>query len=167
MIRRMFTLGAALAGLALTTQAPEFAQQYRQRLGGAIDELAAVARDFDRDAGASALSRDEALGRLQRSGDPFVRDRGTSIEGTIGRLARLEAQERAFDAAAPIARPIVVLRDPDPGIATAAWEIFEPAVPLTGPAALWGLLGALLGWGPAAVVAALAGRRRRKVRLSA
>ena len=60
----------ALAGLALFSQAPEFAQQYRQRIGGAVDELRIVVADFDRDAATSQMTRDEALDELTGSGEP-------------------------------------------------------------------------------------------------
>ena len=36
LLRRGFVLAAGLAGALSASQAPEFAQQYRQRLGGAI-----------------------------------------------------------------------------------------------------------------------------------
>ena len=43
---RIFTVLTMLAGGTLTSQLPEFAQQYRQRLGGAIDALEQVMTDF-------------------------------------------------------------------------------------------------------------------------
>ena len=41
---------AAAAGALTASQLPEFAQQYRQRLGGALEELRQVVADFDADA---------------------------------------------------------------------------------------------------------------------
>jgi len=43
----------ALAG----SQIPEFAQQYRQRLGGAIDELNRMIAQFDSEAAGQSLTR--------------------------------------------------------------------------------------------------------------
>jgi hypothetical protein len=48
-LRRVVFFLALLIGIA-ASQVPEFAQQYRQRLGGAIDELARVIGEFDSDA---------------------------------------------------------------------------------------------------------------------
>ena len=47
MRRMLATIGGL--GLAVTmSQFPEYAQQYTQRLGGAVDELRVVTEDFDR-----------------------------------------------------------------------------------------------------------------------
>ena len=53
-MRRMI---AGIGGLALAivlSQFPEYAQQYTQRLGGAVDELRVITEDFDRAALAAA-----------------------------------------------------------------------------------------------------------------
>ena len=42
MLHRSFTGLIAAAGLVSASQMPEFAQQYRQRLGGAVEELRVV-----------------------------------------------------------------------------------------------------------------------------
>ena len=44
--RRLALAIAVLAGL-IGSQAPEFAQQYRQRLGGALEELNRIVSEFD------------------------------------------------------------------------------------------------------------------------
>ena len=64
---RILTLAGALTGGAVVSQAPEFAQQYRQRIGGALQELNAVVADFDKDAAASDMTREQALTRYSRS----------------------------------------------------------------------------------------------------
>ena len=50
MIFRTLVLGVAVVSGATTSQLPEFAQQYRQRMGGAIDALSQVVTDFREDA---------------------------------------------------------------------------------------------------------------------
>ena len=47
MILRALTLAGGLTGAAVSSQFPEFSQQYTQRLGGAVDALAVVVADFD------------------------------------------------------------------------------------------------------------------------
>ena len=47
--------GAALA--VVLSQFPEYAQQYTQRLGGAVDELRRQTQSFDQDAAEGGLTR--------------------------------------------------------------------------------------------------------------
>ncbi|MCB1465490.1 MAG: DUF2937 family protein [Nitratireductor sp.] len=139
----VITTSAAL-GLALFSQAPEFAQQYRQRLGGALEELRTVVSDFDRDADASSMTREQALEQMQAAGERFTRDRGASMARTVERYDTLSGQQMAMETAQPIARPLLVLRNPDPRVIEGAWGIYEPALPLNLPGALYGGTGALL-----------------------
>ena len=44
---RIAAVGFGVLGGFLASQGPEFSQQYRQRLGGAIDELNRVVARFD------------------------------------------------------------------------------------------------------------------------
>ena len=79
MRRALATLGGL--GLAIAcSQFPEYAQQYEQRLGGAVDELRIIVADFDADARKFGLSREEALGRYAASPDPFIMARGPTID---------------------------------------------------------------------------------------
>jgi hypothetical protein len=48
-VRRLALAIAVLAGL-IGSQGPEFAQQYRQRLGGALEELHRIIAEFDAEA---------------------------------------------------------------------------------------------------------------------
>jgi hypothetical protein len=131
----------AIAGGTAGSQAPEFSQQYLQRLGGAVSELREVAEIFDEDARAEGLQREAALNRLIRSEDSLTRRRGDSMATTLDRYENLAAQYRALEAARPIIRPVEMLHHPDPKIIREAWEIYEPAVPVTQPGIAWGLLG--------------------------
>ncbi|MFX5510351.1 DUF2937 family protein, partial [Acinetobacter baumannii] len=78
------------------SQLPEFAQQYRQRLGGAVDEIKRVVANFDADAARLSLSRDQGLERLKANGDQFIRQRGEQLEQDIARGDRLEQQLQAY-----------------------------------------------------------------------
>ena len=65
-IARTVGLAFGLLGGLVASQAPEFGQQYRQRLGGAIDELNRVVARFDEDArrpGRSGTARSTSCGR--------------------------------------------------------------------------------------------------------
>lgn len=160
-LTKTVTTGCALAGLAIFSQAPEFAQQYRQRLGGAVDELRAVVADFDKDALDAGRTRTEALGTMQRNNDEFVRSRSTSMAKTINRFESLRGQQAAFEAAHPLWRPLLVFGSPDEAVIDGAWQIFEPAVPLTRHGMSWGGIGAFLA-GLAGFVLTRPFRRRRR-----
>ncbi|MCP4072039.1 MAG: DUF2937 family protein [Hyphomicrobiales bacterium] len=138
------TIASALAGLAIFSQAPEFAQQYRQRIGGAVEELRAVVVDFDEDAGNSQLSREQALDRMIKSTEHLTRDRGRSMTWTIGRFERLNRQQNRLENSHPLTRPLLILKNPDGLLLDNAWEAFEPALPINSPGLLYGGLGALL-----------------------
>lgn len=138
------TIASAMAGLAVFSQAPEFAQQYRQRIGGAVDELKMVVVEFDKDASGSQMSRQEALNELTGSLETFPRNRGESMTKTISRHERLSEQREWLEKSHPLTRPLLVLKSPDSKLLNRAWEIYEPALPLTAPGALYGGLGALL-----------------------
>ncbi|MCB1414939.1 MAG: DUF2937 family protein [Nitratireductor sp.] len=143
---RILTLAGALTGGAVVSQAPEFAQQYRQRIGGALQELSAVVADFDKDAAASDMTREEALTRYSRSQDRFLRDRGASIDQTLLRHARLTQQREALEAAIPLMKPFHVAQYADPALVEGAWEDFKPAVPLTAEGGIYAAGGAVTGW---------------------
>jgi len=79
MFRFTSLLIAGCVGAMISSQAPEFMQQYKQRLGGAIDELAQVVRHFDNDANKAGMDRASAIERYTRSGDSFFVQRGHSM----------------------------------------------------------------------------------------
>ena len=145
-LARILTLLFSLSGLATFSQAPEFAQQYRQRLGGAVEELRRVVADFDADAGRSSMSREQALSEMKAAETPFVRDRGASMSSTITRYETLENQLGEIDAASQLVRPLLVLKSLDRQIVEDAWRVFEPAVPLTIAGGIWGGAGLMLGF---------------------
>lgn len=143
-LSRSITLVAAVAGLGTLSQAPEFAQQYRQRVGGAVDELRVVVEDFDKDAANSGMDRTQALEQMLRSNEQFPKDRGASMNRTMTRYSALAEQKTAMDNAHPVTRPLFVLRYPDTQIIENAWEDFEPALPFTIAGLVYGGIGALI-----------------------
>lgn len=161
MIARAVMLLVALAGGATTSQLPEFAQQYRQRLGGAIDALTVVVEEFRQDAQANGLTVPEAVTMLSSASDGLVRAQGERMARTIARLDRLEAQRRAMLEAGPFVRVAVMAGSLDPVLAEATLDDFEPGVPVTSEGAVMaggGFLGVLFG---GSLIGRIARRRRR------
>ncbi|HYF53958.1 MAG TPA: DUF2937 family protein, partial [Salinarimonas sp.] len=101
---RIVAFGLGLAGAVCLSQGPEYAQQYRQRLGGAIDELRTIVKRFDADARAVGESREGALGRLAANADELARRQGLSMHAAARRLEGLEAQRRRMDEAGAFGR---------------------------------------------------------------
>jgi hypothetical protein len=138
-----------VGGLALGfgfAQFPEYAQQYEQRLGGAVDELRIIVDDFDRGAASFGLNREDALMRYAISPDEFLQDRGLSMRMIIGRYERLSADLEALQNASPLQRVQFMPRYLDSDVGARALENFQPGVPATGEALAWGLAGTVLGY---------------------
>lgn len=130
---------------AAAAQLPEFAQQYRQRLGGAIDELASVVARFDEDARSAGLDRASAIQTYGQTGEPFLTRRGLSMEQAITRLTLLKEQSSRIETTEPVLRPARVLTTPDAVIMRGTVRDFEPAVPVTMSGVIYGIVGAILG----------------------
>lgn len=143
MILRSLALAGGLTGAAATSQFPEYSQQYLQRLGGAVDALAEVVADFDASAAASDLSRDAALAQMH--GTPFLERRGADMARSIARYERLSADLQRLEGQGPFMRAYHASRFTDRDIATAAWQAFQPAVPVSFAGLSFAAFGFLLG----------------------
>lgn len=166
----MFTrrLAAAIGLLfaLLGTQGPEFSQQYRQRLGGALDELKRVVASFNADAAKQSITPVEAIARLEGNPDPLAQARGAAIESDIARRNKLQAAFDAMQDAGPVQRLGAMAIDFDPAIGADTLQNFEPAVPVTSESLLVGALALVIGWG-ATHVCAYPIRRRWQARREA
>ena len=162
LLRRLALAVGVLCGLA-ATQGPEFAQQYRQRLAGAVDELSRAVATFDAEAAAETITPDEAIRRLQDNGDLLARERGRDMADDKARLARLQDSQTAFAGGAPVRRLATFFADFDAGVARRAWGDFQPAVPTTVEAFVVGAAGWVLGWAATHLVVWPVRRRARRV----
>ena len=137
-IRRLALFFALLFGFAMT-QLPEFVAQYEQRLGGAIDELAAIVTRFDSDSAQQSLTQSGGIDRLRANGDAFVRERGDQMQDDVVRLARLRETQTAFRSDGPVSRLATFASHYDSRVARGAYDDFKPAVPTTAEAFVLGL----------------------------
>lgn len=147
MIQRRIALFIALLCSLLMTQLPEYAGQYEQRLGGAIDELRAIIAQFDRDSAAQGLNEQGGIERLRQNTDVFVQQRGDQMADISARLARLEAVQQMLKTSGPAERLELIATHYDPGIAARALQSFQPAVPVSTEAFILGFIGFLAGGG--------------------
>ena len=146
-IVRICAVGCGLLGGLVASQGPEFSQQYRQRLGGGIDELKQVVGRFDADARASGETPQSAIARLRSNTDDLAGRQGAAMQGNLDRLGRLEAHRQQMIDAGPFGRVALMLRDGDVDILNAAYRDFEPAVPVTQEGLLSTAFGFIVVWG--------------------
>ena len=130
-IVRIIAFGCGLTGGIVASQGPEFAQQYRQRLGGSIDELRQVITRFDADAQASGETQDSAIARLRSNTDDFVSRQGAAMQANVERLRNLEIHRETMMQAGSFSRIALMARDGDRDVMEAVYRDFEPAVPVT------------------------------------
>lgn len=146
MIGRLFALTIGLFSGLVASQAPEFAQQYRQRLGGAIDELRIIVARFDETARAAGLSRSDAITRFAQQSDPVVQGQAGLMGDLVDRLGRLERQRDDMAEAGPFGRMLAALRGADPVLARSTYLDFEPAWPATSEGLVAGGTGFAAAW---------------------
>jgi hypothetical protein len=162
MIGRFIVGLAALFGALISSQFPEFSAQYRQRLGGALEELRVIVSEFDASATRSGLSRDDALARFDETGEPFLQEQGSSAGTTIRRFENLASQRDRLETASPVMRPVVVLSGPDRRVLEGTWQDYEPAVPVTPSGFVWAALGFFLAGGLVSLIRQVFSAMRRR-----
>lgn len=131
-------------GAVLFSQAPEFMQQYLQRLGGHLDEARRQLLQFENAAKSSGLSLDELIHRTTTNAEPAVAKLGGVMTDTVARVDTLAAAQSALLDASLWTRPFVFLQHLDLAIARATWSVFKPAVPTTIEGVVYALLGMLV-----------------------
>lgn len=143
MLRILALLGGLTGALGLS-QYPEFAQQYYQRLSGAVDELRVVAVGFDTAARAAGLSRQEALAQLD--GSEFRSSLRGSLSTNLARYEKLNANYEVLSRRSPIKRLAEPWRYMDPELRRRTWEEFKPALPVTFEGLMSAAAGYFAGW---------------------
>jgi hypothetical protein len=161
MIFRSIALVIALAGAFVASQVPEFAQQYRQRLGGAVDELARVIDNFDGDAAASGTDRSGGLALMARNSEPLVRAQAVTMARTIIRYDRLLKQQAAIQSSTPFVRLTAFFQDFDRPLVESTLRNYEPAVPATSEGVVFAVIGFFVVYGLLAFIGTIFRPRRR------
>mgnify|MGYP001551093937 CR=1 FL=1 len=131
-------------GAVIFSQAPEFMQQYLQRLGGHLDEARRQLRQFRHAAEQSGLTLDRFITQTSANSDTAVAKLGGVMSDAVTRVDRLQSAQSALLDASLWTRPFVFLRHVDSSIAHATWTIFKPAVPTTVEGMVYALCGMLV-----------------------
>jgi Protein of unknown function (DUF2937) len=159
-VRRLAVAVALIAGV-IGSQGPEFAEQYRQRMGGAVDELKRIVAQFDAAAAREGLTPPQAVGRLEQNAEPLAQEQGQDMVQTIARANRFEEELKEMQSTGPLKRIYVMAKDFDPEIAGHTLDNYEPAAPLSLEAVVAAGLAAIGGWAATHLVAWPIRRARR------
>jgi Protein of unknown function (DUF2937) len=146
MLAHPFISAVSIAVGLLFSQAPEFTQQYIQRLCGAVDELSRIVQHFDTDARRSGYDRSGALRVMGDNPEPLVRDQGQRMTENIERLARLRTQQQALREGQGFERLAQFTLNLDPPLMQRTFRDYVPALPLTTEGVLLTLLGFLISF---------------------
>jgi hypothetical protein len=131
----------SVLGALVFSQAPEFMQQYLQRLGGHLDEARRQLHQFEQVATQSGITLDRLITQTAASAEPSVSRLGHVMQEAVQRVDTLTAAQAALHDASLWTRPFVFLRYVDLDIARATAAVFRPAVPTTAEGLIYALLG--------------------------
>lgn len=130
-----------VGGAVIFSQAPEFMQQYLQRLGGHLDEARRQLEQFTKVASQSGLSLEKFIAQTNANPDGAVAKLGGVMREAGERVEHLETAQAAIANASPLGRPFAFLQHVDAEIANATWAVYKPAVPTTVEGLLYALVG--------------------------
>jgi hypothetical protein len=154
MRRTLGILGGLVLGAGLS-QFPEYAQQYTQRLGGAVDELRIITTEFEQAAKEAGLSRDEAIDRYSKTGDGFIAARGESMARTFTRYEQLSATFADIRGATGWERFTKLPEYFDTEIGRRALNDYQPAIPMTPEGLAYAGAGFFIGYATLSAIASL------------
>jgi len=165
MRRTLGIVGGLALGLCLS-QFPEYAQQYTQRLGGAVDELRIITAEFEVAAKDAGLTLEEAIDRYSKTGDSFIAARGESMARTFSRYQQLSATLAEVRGATGWERFTRMPEYFDSEIGQRTLGDYQPAVPVTVEGLSYATAGFAVGY---VTLSAIVGVlmlpfRRRRVR---
>ncbi len=141
---RLLDRALCVLGAVGLSQAPEFYQQYLQRLGGHLDEARLTLTRYEAVARESGITLARLVETTRAQAAAPVARLGDAIAEAQARVNDLETAEAALRAASLWERPFVFLRQVDAGIAARAWAVFKPAVPVTTEGLVYAGIGMVL-----------------------
>ena len=130
-------------GAVIFSQAPEFMQQYAQRLGGHVDEARRQLRQFQETAAQSGLTLERFITQTSANSDTAVAKLGSVMSRSLTRVDTLESAQSALQNSSIWSRPFVFLQHLDSSIAQSTWAAYQPAVPTTAEGLVYAACGML------------------------
>ena len=129
---------------AVTSQFPEFYQQYLQRIGGHLDQLQARTEEIAADARDKGLSTESYIESFLES-EPHALE-GQRMQESFQSYNHLKQAEESLGTAAIWSKPFQFSSSLHPGVASAALNHYKPAVPLSLEGLIYAAFGATGGW---------------------
>jgi len=150
MLKRVFVLIIALGGAAGGSQAPEFTQQYLQRLGGWVDSYQDRVTRLDSRAKQFNMTREQYIAALQASADPKVRSEAANIASWPVYLKRYTDMQQILQNGPVWMQPVRLFQGyQDPAflpIIKATWKDYKFGTQFTGTGAAFAGAGFVMGW---------------------
>ncbi len=134
-------------GAVVAAQAPEFFQQYLQRLGGHLAEALRQLATFETAARAAGKPWAQFVADTSANADPGIARLGTAMADTAARVDSLGAAQAALLDASVWTRPWAFLHHLDTEIAQGTLAVFKPAVPTTAEGAVYATVGIVIAFG--------------------
>ena len=134
-------------GAMVFAQAPEFFQQYLQRLGGHLDQARSQFASFEAAARAAGKPMAQFVGDTLANPEPGIAKLGSAMREASEQVDSLTAAHAALVGASVWSRPFAFLGHLDVGIARGTAAMFKPAVPTTLEGAVYAAVGVALAFG--------------------
>ena len=145
-IKKAIYLTVAILGAVAMSQFPEFQQQYKQRMGGTLDELNRQVLALDGRAADAGLDRYDYIRRFLESPDAAVKSEGEHLSDMLGRQLRVRQAIDEMDNAKEVMLLITVLFHLDLPTAQATFDNYKPAIPITISGGFHALAGFVIGY---------------------
>lgn len=145
-MRRWILIAFGLLCAAALTQVPTFHQQYMQRLGGHVDELAQQVSAIDERAENVGKARYDYIRDLIGNTDASARQEGEYLLELVTRHVTLRNSLQRLSAMPMLYVGGALLLECDPKIALATFKNLKPAVPLSMAGLGYGLAGFFIGY---------------------
>jgi len=145
-MRRWILIAFGLLCAAALTQVPTFHQQYLQRLGGHVDELAAQVSAIDERAEKVGKARYDYIRDLIGNADTSARQEGEYLLELVTRHVTLRNSLQRLEGMPMLYLGGALLLECDPKIAMATLKSLKPAVPLTMAGVGYGIAGFFIGY---------------------
>jgi hypothetical protein len=143
-LERLLDRVLCVIGAVFFSQAPEFMQQYLQRLEGHLDEARLTLGKFKDAAAQTGMTLEQLIASAGQNPDPSMRGIGGVVQAASARVDHLAAADAALHGASAWARPFVFLGNADWDITKATWAIYRPAVPTTPEGFVYAALGMIV-----------------------
>ena len=146
MLRGIFDRIVLVAAILAAACVPSFIAQYRQRLGGRLDQAVTDLQLFQEIANRNhGGDLKKLIQHHLKSSDMTFRDEGVAIQKMVDTVAHLRESLQALNADLWSQLQHMVTRA-DPELAKATWDAFVPAMSLTGESLLFAFAAGVAIW---------------------